>query len=625
LGSEDDPSMRQTVVGETRTAQIELDPQTLQQVLETRRAIASESALVWGEHCTECVMPTCYSTCAFYTPRRDLKCRRFDQGLEAVKASAAPEARGLRVSFRQWGKLEASGRARALPVGRARALAAADDIVAGVIDAAAAPHRVRDVAAIGWNRVKTRIANRAGTSAFDAFVLECVSRAAQETVFTLTIKPEVSTGQYFQRHLTVQPGYNRLAVDAKEIGALVDLDAALLFQVEPVAAPAEAEFVFTQLQFVRWSNAAAPGSASAGPAPAQAAAPKPAAKVKCVVWDLDNTLWRGTLIEDGLEKLELNPTAVAAIKALDSRGILHSIASKNNADDAMAALTHFGLVEYFLAPQIAWRPKSEAIDRIAARLNIHKNSFLFIDDQPFERAEVQSVHQDVRVVSDEIIDELLQLPELDTPVTEEARNRRAMYKVEEERDSAFQGTGGDFITFLRSCELVLTIDRITDANIARVFELSQRTNQLNYAGRSSSREEVEALAAGTAKDAGFVLSCSDRFGDYGVIGFAVVDPATFHVDNFFMSCRVQHKKVDHAFFGWLVGKAAKAGRPNVTVTYRFSGRNQSAQQVLDEMRFAPSDAPDLLQSPDLAGLPDHDVVAIVDRATDRAAAPMAVA
>ena len=570
-------------------------------------------------------MPSCYSTCAFYTPRRDLKCRRFDRGLEAVRASAATEVRGLRVSFRQWGKLEASGRARALPGGRARALAVADDVVAGVIGAVAAPYRVRDVAATGWNRVKTHIADSAGANAFDAFVLECVSRAARETVFTLTIKPEVSTGRYFQRHLTVQPGYNRLTVDAGEIGALVDLDGPLLFQVEPVTPPAESEFVFTQLQFVRWSDGAAPGSAATGAPTAQTAAAKAAAKVKCVVWDLDNTLWRGTLIEDGLEKLELNPAAVAAIKELDSRGVLHSIASKNNADDAMAALTHFGLAEYFLAPQIAWRPKSEAIDRIAAGLNIHKNSFLFIDDQPFERAEVQSVHQDVRVVSDEIIGELLQLPELDTPVTEEARNRRSMYKVEEQRNSAFQETGGDFIGFLRSCQLVLTIDRITDANITRVFELSQRTNQLNYAGRPSSREEVEALAAGAAENVGLVLSCSDRFGDYGVIGFAVVNPATFHVGNFFMSCRVQHKKVDHAFFGWLIERAARADRPNVTVAYRFSGRNQSAQQVLEEMRFTPSDAPEVLQSPDLAGLPDHDVVTIIDRASDRAAPPMAVA
>jgi predicted enzyme involved in methoxymalonyl-ACP biosynthesis len=105
----------------------------------------------------------------------------------------------------------------------------------------------------------------------------------------------------------------------------------------------------------------------------------------------------------------------------------------------------------------------------------------------------------------------------------------------------------------------------------------------------------------------------------------VVNPDTFHVGNFFMSCRVQHKKVDHAFFGWLIQQATQAGRPNVTVTYRFSGRNQSAQQVLGEMRFAPSDAPEVLQSPDLAGLPDHDVVGIVDRASDSARAPMAVA
>ncbi|HEY1927486.1 MAG TPA: HAD-IIIC family phosphatase [Caulobacteraceae bacterium] len=617
--------MRQTVIGETRTAQFDLDPQILQQVLETGRSIAGESALVWGEHCTECVMPSCYSTCAFYTPRRDLKCRRFDQGLEAVRARTASDVRGLRVSFRQWGKLEASGRARTLPVGRARVLALTDNLVAGAIGAVAAPYRARDVAAIGWNRVKTRIAD-GGSADFDAFLMECVSEAPRETVFTLTVKPEVSTGRYFQRHLTVQPGYNRLTVDAAEIAALVDLGGPLLFQVEPVTPPEGVEFVFTQLQFVRWANASAPGATSVAAASSEPTpTPKPAAKVKCVVWDLDNTLWRGTLIEDGLEKLELNPLAVAAIKELDGRGILHSIASKNNADDAMAALAHFGLADYFLVPQIAWRPKSESIGRIAARLNIHKNSFLFIDDQPFERAEVESVHQDVRVVSDEVIGELLGLPELDAPVTEEARNRRAMYKVEEERDSAFQETGGDFVGFLRSCELVLTIDRITDANIARVFELSQRTNQLNYAGRSSSREEVEALAAGTAENVGLVLSCSDRFGDYGVIGFAMVDPKTFHVGNFFMSCRVQHKKVDHAFFGWLAEKAAKAGRPNVTVTYRFSGRNQSAQQVLEEMRFCASGEADTLTSPGLADLPDHDVVAIVDKASVTAPSVVAVA
>lgn len=618
--------MRQTVVGETRTTHIELDPNTLRKVLETRRSIVGESALVWGEHCTECVMPSCYSTCAFYTPRRDLKCRRFDRGLEEVRTTSAPQVRGLRVAFRQWGKLEASGRARALAAARAGALKAADELVSGLIGAAPAPHRMRDIASIGWNRVKTRVADRGGSGDFDSFLVECVSNAPQPTVFTLTVKPEVSTGRYFQRHLTIEPGYNRLTIDAAEISALVDFEAPLLFQVEPVTPTAGSEFVFTQLQFVRWASAVAPESAAADAPPVTTvAAPKPAAKVKCVVWDLDNTLWRGTLIEDGLEKLELNPVAVAAIKALDSRGVLHSIASKNNADDAMAALAHFGLAEYFLAPQIAWRPKSEAIDRIAARLNIHKNSFLFIDDQPFERAEVQSVHQDVRVVSDEIIGDLLARPELDTPVTEEARNRRAMYKVEEERDSAFEQTGGDFIAFLRSCGLVLTIDRITDANIARVFELSQRTNQLNYAGRSSSREEVEALAAGKADDVGFVLSCSDRFGDYGVIGFAMVNPATFHVGNFFMSCRVQHKKVDHAFFGWLIEQAARSERSSVTVTYRFSGRNQSAQQVLEEMRFSPSGEEGVLRSPPLSELPDHDVVTIVDRASEAGLAAVAVA
>ena len=85
-----------------------------------------------------------------------------------------------------------------------------------------------------------------------------------------------------------------------------------------------------------------------------------------------------------------------------------------------------------------------------------------------------------------------------------------------------------------------------------------------------------------------MLSCADKFGDYGVIGFAIVDVERFHVENFFMSCRVQHKKVDHAFFAWLIGRAMARGQDVVSTVFHFSGRNQSARQVLDEMKFAPT-------------------------------------
>ena len=93
-------------------------------------------------------------------------------------------------------------------------------------------------------------------------------------------------------------------------------------------------------------------------------------KVKCVVWDLDNTLWDGILVEDGPGNLRLKLGIVDVIKELDHRGILHSIASKNNREEALKLLRDFHIDEYFLYPQISWDPKSEAIKAIARRLNI---------------------------------------------------------------------------------------------------------------------------------------------------------------------------------------------------------------------------------------------------------------
>ncbi len=617
--------MLQTVVGEYLPAPVAIDHDTLRLFASTREAIVSSSTLVWAEHCSECVMPTCYSTCAFYTPRRDLKCRRFDCGAQAVRAEGESRALGLRVSFRKWGKLESASRPSALSRGRAWALRKADTAVAAFLAAAPLPHRIQDGVAIGWNRAKTQFASGgAGAAAFDAFLIECLSQTPRDCVFTFSVKPTVSTGGYFQRHFTLKPGYNRVEIALADIRAAVDLDARVLVQIEPVDAPQDNTFIFSCLEFVAFAeergrrpasdSAAAPGASALSPARPVGGPLMPAAKVKCVVWDLDDTLWRGSLIEDGVENLMPKPMAVRAIKELDQRGILHSIASKNNPNDALAALDHFGLREYFLVPQFGWGPKSASIVEIARRLNIHKNTFLFIDDQQFERAEVLSAHPDVRVIEESRIGELLDLHELDTPITEEGRNRRAMYKVEDMREAAFRETNATFLDFLRSSSIELTITDVASENMGRVFELLQRTNQLNYAGKASSRNDVESLLSNSAHEkSGLVLSCSDRFGDSGVIGFAIVDTVQFHVENFFMSCRVQHKRVEHAFFGWLIERAMSHGRDRVSTTFHFSGRNQSARQVLEEMGFSPARGSDIFVSPRLENLPECDVVKVIDR------------
>ena len=117
-------------------------------------------------------------------------------------------------------------------------------------------------------------------------------------------------------------------------------------------------------------------------------APAKRRKIKCVVWDLDNTLWSGTLLEG--DEVHLRDGVREIIHALDARGILHSIASRNHAESALARLRELDLEEYFLYPQINWGSKAASIRTIAESLNIGLDSICFIDDQPFELAEVQA-------------------------------------------------------------------------------------------------------------------------------------------------------------------------------------------------------------------------------------------
>ena len=114
--------------------------------------------------------------------------------------------------------------------------------------------------------------------------------------------------------------------------------------------------------------------------------------IKCVVWDLDNTVWDGILLEDA--SVRLKPRIHHVLDMLDRRGILHSIASRNDRELAMTKLREFGIADYFLYPQIRWDAKSASLSAIQESLNIGYDTMLFLDDQPFERDEVASVHGD---------------------------------------------------------------------------------------------------------------------------------------------------------------------------------------------------------------------------------------
>jgi FkbH-like protein len=308
-------------------------------------------------------------------------------------------------------------------------------------------------------------------------------------------------------------------------------------------------------------------------------------KLKCVVWDLDNTLWSGVLVEDGLDGIRLDEEAARAVRALDAKGILQSIASKNNLEDALRVLKRFELDHFFIAPQISWGPKSEALRRLQQRLNIGLDTFALIDDQAFERAEVSMTLPEVAVFDPRQLRELLADARLDLPVTAESSGRRLLYKAEDDRVEAQTGFSGTYEQFLRSCSMSVRIATLAAEHIDRVYELAQRTNQLNISGYRYSREEISELVRGSGSRAAFVVSAQDRFGSYGLIGFVVFDRTARVIQDLMFSCRIQGKLVDDAFVAWLYETATAPEGGVIHARFKQTKKNTPARQLLERLGF----------------------------------------
>ncbi len=576
-----------------------------------RRGLLSRSQIVWGEHCSECAYPSCYSHCAFYTPRSDFNCRRFEAGLEPIKGDRELH----RVRFRKWGKLEGKGPVGQISIAAADHRAKRDAQVTDLIASAPVPHVVKRKLAWRWNARKTKRNPESEAAPGCAFVVEVWSSDGERHPFTITfLNTGDHGGRMFQASFEADGDYRRLTLPTAEIATQVDLTAPYLVQIEPVGEAAGVQVVFGLCDFVTWREPAAAAPA----APANADGSKPA---KVLVWDLDETLWTGTLVEDGVAGVRLRPEAVAAIRLLDERGVLQSIASKNNSAEAMAALKAFGLEEYFLHPQIHWRPKSDSIAALAKTLNLGLDSFVFIDDQPFERAEVESAHPSVRTLPHTAVAALADHPWFDLPVTAESRQRRALYRQEARRTEAFEVAGADYASFLRGSEIKLRVDPLSVADVERVYELSQRTNQLNFTGRKYTRDMVQILLTSKAGETGLVLRCSDRFGDYGLIGFAAVNTSKGLIGELFMSCRVQRKRVEHAFIAWLGREMAERGVKTLNVAYSPTGRNGAAGEMLQSLGFTPraSGEAGVWRRPAAAPIEQSDVVTLLADLSARAA------
>jgi len=281
--------------------------------------------------------------------------------------------------------------------------------------------------------------------------------------------------------------------------------------------------------------------------------------IKLLVWDLDNTLWEGTLLEgDGLR---IREGLVATLKALDERGILHSVASKNDHDLAMAKLKEAGLDEYFLYPQVNWNSKAANIRTIVGSLNIGMDTVAFIDDEPFEREEVKHTLPEVLTIDARELEGLSARPEFNPLfITDDSARRRQMYRADIDRKLAEEEFVGPSEEFLATLEMEFTIAPAQEEDLKRAEELTVRTHQLNTTSYTYSLAELDALRQ-SPDHLLLVATLDDQFGTYGKIGLALIEKGTeaWTIKLFLMSCRVMSRGVGTVFMNHILNLAREAG------------------------------------------------------------------
>ncbi|MFF2729759.1 HAD-IIIC family phosphatase [Streptomyces sp. NPDC058008] len=299
----------------------------------------------------------------------------------------------------------------------------------------------------------------------------------------------------------------------------------------------------------------------------------PPATVKCLVWDLDNTLWHGTLLED--EDVVLPDAVREVIVGLDARGILQSVCSRNSHDHAWARLQALGVADYFVVPEIGWGRKSDAVRRITEQLDFAPATIAFIDDQPAERAEVAHHLPDVRCYPAEDAVKLLGLPEFSPrSVTADSRKRRTMYQAGFRRTDERARYTGSHEDFLRSLEMVMRIGRATDDELSRVEELTLRTSQMNATGVHYPDEVLRGLLTHPGHEV-LVTTLTDRFGPHGAVGVVLLEkhPRAWHLKLLATSCRVVAYGAGTIILNWLADQAARAG-VHLLADFRATDRNR---------------------------------------------------
>ncbi len=343
---------------------------------------------------------------------------------------------------------------------------------------------------------------------------------------------------------------------------------------------------------------------------------------KVLVLDLDNTLWGGVIGDDGVDKIQIGretPVAEAYTAfqeyclALRNRGVLLAVCSKNNEDVAKSGFAHPSSilkVEDFSCFKANWEPKHENILAIAKELNLGTDSFVFIDDNPAERAIVQAQMPGVAVpeVGNDVSKyaEFIDRGRYFEPVSlsKEDLERAALYAGNSQR--AAQATKfADYGEYLDSLEMTAEIDAFKPVYLERIAQLTNKTNQFNLTTRRYTLAEMEA-AARDPDAIGLYGKLVDRFGDNGLISIVLgrSEGRALHMDLWLMSCRVLKREMENAMLDVLAERARARGLDTMVGYYLPTAKNGMVADFYSRLGFSPAPAP--------AGLPEGATVWTLD-------------
>jgi FkbH-like protein len=326
---------------------------------------------------------------------------------------------------------------------------------------------------------------------------------------------------------------------------------------------------------------------------------------KVLILDLDNTLWGGVIGDDGVDRILIGretPLAEAYTAfqeyclQLRNRGILLAVCSKNDEGIAQSGFTHPDSVlslEHFSAFKANWEPKHENILAIAQELNLGTDSFVFVDDNPAERAIVEAQVPGIAVpdVGNEVAKypSILDAARYFEPVSLGQEDMvRAQFYEENSQRAKLEQKFANYGEYLDSLEMTAEIDVFNATYMERIAQLTNKTNQFNLTTRRYTLAEIQAAAA-DSKQVGIYGKLTDRFGENGLISIVLgrLEDTDLHLDLWLMSCRVLKRDMEIAMLDGLVERAQQKGAKRLIGYYFPTAKNGMVADHYEKLGFSP--------------------------------------